>query len=84
MKTLQGDPGGYPCHDNAVTILTHYQARQCRPHANACTSGKEQLYWMWRAQWMEECLRQMRPWGNNGAPLKVDQPHEPPVTFSGF
>ena len=58
------DPGGYPCHDNAVEILRHYQNHtyECRPHAQLAGDEAVQLFHMWRVHWMEECLRRMRPW----------------------
>lgn len=66
------DPGGYPCHDNAVVILKHYQNKAIkgnRPHANKCADGAAvQRYWQWRTEWMRECLRHMRPWGKENSP----------------
>ena len=63
------DPGGYPCHDNAVAILRRYQKKQCRPHGNKVGSGAEiQAYWNWRTAWLTECLRRMRPWGKENSP----------------
>jgi hypothetical protein len=85
------DPGGYPCHDHAVTILRYYQSRTRK------TLPKCQAYFDWRAVWMLECLRLMRPWDMTllGTPATTNASiarliaeteilDAPPVTFSGF
>ncbi len=73
-KDLQGDPGGYPLHDNAVALLRCYQSKATekgRPHANITSGEAIHLYWQWRMAWIHECLRHMRPWGNT--PLIIEE-----------
>ena len=60
------DPGGYPCHDNAVVILRHYQSRKsARPVFNKTDGASVSRYWEWRTAWIIYCLQQMRPWTND-------------------
>lgn len=57
------DPGGYPCHNNAMTLLAHYQGEgktMSRPHVNRCGKVSVQNYWIWRMEWIDECLRHVR------------------------
>ena len=94
---LQGDPGGYPCHDNAVRSLNLYlnRTQRVRPLMRLAPAYQLHDYWRWRQQWIDFCLLQMRPDGTMGGEAGLaylgasvsrleGTTYDPPLDVSGF
>ena len=79
-----GNPGGYPCADNAKAFIERYRrVRQPIMSKQRWTGAELQAYQRWRNEWIDQCLQCLPPWSTLiTPPVRKANLYDPPPPVS--